>query len=346
MRCKLNRSKACPSVYRDLRKSQPFRLAFTAGWSVYFVTLVLATETGIGAAQSPATKPDSTQPIRFKLPNPINEASNLLDRGRVDEATALLALIGTETLAKEAETLEKWPRTEVAKCQYFLGAYADCLDSAGPVPNSAPLHTPFGINYYGALAASRLQLWPLVVTFAGGDPEKLAQHLLEVGDKVEKDRVRQLSLCMAVGLARMDRFDEARGRIEKLVGSAKTQDEGAALRACLAQLEERERAVRAKEAKPFNASVFWLNALESPSWWVQTRAMREVARLPDPTVYDKLAARLKHPRWEVRDTVIGALSARGDRRAIQILRPLLQDPNANVRDSAKLALKELGEALD
>jgi hypothetical protein len=305
------------------------------------MSLFLATEMRTAAGQ-----PAAGHPATSELPAPIANASALLDRGRVDEATALLALIGTETLAKEAETLEKWPRTEVAKCQYFLGAYADCLDSAGPVPNSAPLHTPFGINYYGALAASRLQLWPLVVTFAGGDPEKLAQHLLEVGDKVEKDRVRQLSLCMAVGLARMDRFDEARGRIEKLVGSAKTQDEGAALRACLAQLEERQRAVRAKEARPFNTSAFWLKALDSPSWWVQTQAMRNVARLPDPMVYDKLAARLKHPRWEVRDTAVDALSARGDRRAIPILRPLLQDPNANVRDSAKLALKELGEALD
>ena len=305
------------------------------------MSLLLATEMRTAAGQ-----PAAGHPATSELPAPIANASALLDHGRVDEATALLALIGTETLAKQAETLDKWPRAEIAKCQYFLGAYGDCLDSAGPVPDSAPLHTPFGISYYGALAASRLQLWPLVVTFTRGDPEILAQSLAMVGEKVEEGRVRQLSLCLAVALARMDRFDEARNRMDKLVRGTKNEDEAAALRACVAQLEERERAVRAKEAKPFNASVFWLKALDSPSWWVQTRAMREVARLPDSRVYDKLAARLTHLQWQVRRTAAIALGARGDRRAVPMLRSLLQDPNANVRGTAKLVLEELGQAVD
>jgi hypothetical protein len=341
MRYQFDDSQVCRPVYRDLRTARRLRLVTVAGRWVCLISLLLAMEMRTAAGQ-----PAAVHPAESELPAPIANASALLDRGHVDEATALLALIGTETLAQQAETLDKWPRAEIAKCQYFLGAYTDCLDNTGPVPMNAPRHTPFGISYYGALTASRLQLWPLVVTFTRGDPEILAQDLAAVGDKVEKGRVRQLGLCLAVALARMDRFDEARGRIEKLVGSANMQDEAAALRACLTQLTERQRALRAGETKPFNASAFWLKALDSPSWWVQTQAMRNVARLPDPTVYDKLAARLRHPQWEVRDTAIDALSARGDRRAIQILRPLLQDPNANVRDSAKLALKELGKALD
>ncbi len=90
----------------------------------------------------------------------------------------------------------------------------------------------------------------------------------------------------------------------------------------------------------------WLEALDSPSWWVQTEAMREVAKSPDPAVFEKLAARTKHRRSEVRERAAAALGWRGDRRAVEILRPLLKDPNANVRGSAKLALETLGEKVE
>ena len=280
------------------------------------------------------------------LPHPIREAITLIDRGERDQAAALLALVGSEALVKTTEDFSnKWYRAEIAKCQYVLGAYADCLDNAGIVLYGAPQHTPFGINYYGALAAGRLQLWPLVLDFAQ-DPEGLAQYLTSLRDKIDASQVKQLSLCLAVALARVGRFDEAQKRLETLAKSAKNQEEAAALRLCLAEVANRQRAVRAKEIKPFDASAFWLEALDSPSWWVQTQAMTHVARPRDAALYDKLAARLRHQRWEVRDGAVSALGAHGDRRAVEILRPLLQDPNANVRDSVQHALKQLGEAID
>jgi hypothetical protein len=307
------------------------------------------------AAEPPGSRPtepkegaapgDRSVAPRFELPRPIAEASALIDRGRAAEGTAVLTLVGGEILVKEGPTLYKKQRAQVAKCQFYLGAYADCLDNAGPLLHNT-MRPPFDARYYGALAAGRMQIWPLVLAFTANDPDGLARDFAGAGEKFDESQWRHMSLYLGVALARLDRFVEARERIEKLVRTTKNGDEAAALRLCIAATDERQRALRAKEIEPFNASVLWLAALDSPSWWVQTRAMREVARLPDARVYDKLAARLKHPRWEVRDAAVGALSARGDRRAIAILRPLLQDPNANVRGSAKLALKHLGEALD
>ncbi len=296
-----------------------------------------------------AGEPSATTQDKYALPPPVVEASALLDRGRVNEATALLALVGNDTLAKDAEKfglIDKIRRAEIAKCQYFLGTYAECLDNAGDVLFGAPVHSPPGVHLYGAMAARQAQLWPLVVMFTRGDPEGLAKRLVSLGDNVDERWVREVSLCLCVALARMDRFDEARQRLERLSASAKDPHEAAALRACLAQLDERQRAVRAGEVKPYSATALWLEALDNPSWWVQTEAMREVAKLPDPAVFEKLAARTKHQRAEVRARAAAALGWRGDRRAVDILRPLLKDPNANVRDSARLALERLGEKVE
>ena len=346
MRTELHDLKGGRRTCRTPNAAQAPWLVALAASSACLGPMVLGADTARAAAQPAANQPAAAQSPIFVLPPPIAEASALIDRGRVDEATALLALAGRETLAQAAEPLYKVQRAEVAKCQYFLGADADCLDNAGMVLRNAPRHPPPGAHYYGALAATRMRLWPLVVLFTRGDPEALAGYLLSLGDRLEESWVRRLNLHLAVALARMDRFDEARQRMDKLARTARNEEEAAALRACLAQLADRERAVRAGQIKRFDASRFWFEALESPSWWVQIQAMGKVRRLPDPRVFDKLAARLKHPRWEVREAAAGALGARGDRRALGLLRPLQKDPHSNVRSAARLALKSLGEKLD
>lgn len=341
MKARLARVGSCRRTVRTASESRKLRLLRFLSFLLGVMTaapLPRQQPSGNAAETSLALRRTADQRA---LPPSLAQATELIDRGRVEEAAALLALVGAESLAEAADRLDKWPRAEIAKCQYFLGAYADCLNNAGPLPDNAPRHTPFGVYYYGALSASRLQLWPLVLRFTANNPEALARYLTSLGDRIEGVQVRELSLHLAVALARMDRFDEARTRLESLLRDATDERDAIGLRACIAQIESRHRRLRAKEIAPFDVQAFWLHALDSSSWWVQTQAMTLVGRRPGASVYNTLVLRLRHERWEVRDAAVRALGARGDRRAIPEIQPLLKDANVNVRAAAGRAISAI-----
>ncbi len=89
--------------------------------------------------------------------------------------------------------------------------------------------------------------------------------------------------------------------------------------------------------------------LSDPDWRIRARALAALRAFADSPQRSEAVAlareSLKHEDWLTRALAIRALVHLKAREAVPDIMPLLNDPEANVRDEARKALQQLGYAV-